>query len=76
MHLDISITPKVHAVFYHVKQFCLSVNKGLALFSEQAVEAVHYDFSQTGEKHKVSSVNSNYAIKLLRAVCEYNSNHL
>ena len=42
--LDISITPKVHAIIHHIPQFCNSVGVGLRSFSEQAPESVHYSF--------------------------------
>ena len=45
--LNISVTLKVHAVFFHVKEFCITHKKGLSFYSEQAMEAVHYDFSAT-----------------------------
>lgn len=76
LNLKISVTPKLHAVFFHVKQFCIKHQKGLGFFSEQAMEAVHYDFSMTWAKYKVSRNNPDYIQKLLRAVCEYNSQHV
>lgn len=74
--LNISVTPKVHAVFFHVEKFCNEHQKGLGFYSEQAMEAVHYDFSKTWAKYKVSRNNTNYGNKLLRAVCEYNALHV
>ena len=44
MDLCISVTPKIHAIFFHVIDFCSSVEKGLGCFSEQASESVHYSF--------------------------------
>lgn len=35
--LNISVTPKVHTVFFHVAHFCEKTNKGLGYYSEQAV---------------------------------------
>lgn len=74
--LNISVTPKVHAVFFHVKEFCTAHKKGLGFCSEQAMEAVHYDFTATWAKYKVSQNNPDYGNQLLRAVCEYNSQHV
>lgn len=76
LSLDISVTPKVHAVFFHVEEFCNKHNKGLAFYSEQAMESVHYDFSTTWARYKVSQNSPDYGTKLLRAVCEYNSLHI
>lgn len=76
MSLNISVTPKVHAVFFHVADFCKRHQRGLAFYSEQAMESVHFDFQQTWEKFKVSETNPDYCNALLRAVCVYNSCHL
>lgn len=76
LDLKISVTPKVHAVFFHVSHFCNLTNKGLGLYSEQAVESAHHDFNITWQKYKVSNEHPQYAARLLRAVCEYNSQHI
>ena len=76
MALAIPVTPKVHAVFYHVSQFCKKVQSSLGFYSEQAVESLHHDFAQIWSKYKVSKNNELYASRLLRAVSEYNSSHL
>ena len=44
MDLEVSVTPKIHAVFYHVSEFCSKHLKGLGFYSEQAMESVHFDF--------------------------------
>lgn len=74
--LNISVTSKVHAIFFHVKQFCKTFGFGLGFFSEQAFESVHHDFQKTWQDFKVLDENPNYGIKLLRAVCVYNCRHL
>lgn len=74
--LDIRVTPKVHAVFFHVSEFCEPKLKGLGFFSEQATEAVHFDFNRVWSKYKVPSGNSEYLNKLLHAICEYNGLHV
>lgn len=74
--LGISITPKVHCIFEHVKEFCLKHQVGLGLFSEQAFESVHHEFKLTWNKYLVKESHPNYAQKLLRAVCEFNSLHV
>lgn len=74
--LHIPITPKVHAVFFHVPDFCAKVKRGLAFYSEQAVESLHSDFKSVWSKYKRSMDHPNYAGNLLRAVQEYNAKHL
>lgn len=74
--LGVNITPKVHAVFFHVEQFCAIKGVSLGFFSEQAMESVHFDFKTTWEKNKVSVNHPDYPEKLLRSVCSYNSLHV
>lgn len=45
LDLKVSVTPKVHAVFCHVEDFCELKNIGLGIYSEQAMKTVHHDFS-------------------------------
>lgn len=73
---DLNVTPKVHAVFHHVKEFCAFHQIGLGLYSEQASEAVHYDFANTWNSYKLRMGHCQYAERLLKAVCRYNSVHL
>lgn len=74
--LKISVTPKVHALIHHVPYFCLKTGKGLGFYSEQAMEAVHADFKKIWEKYKLKKDHPNYHEHLLKAVCEYNSQHI
>lgn len=37
--LGVSVRPKIHAVFYHVAEFCNRHEKALGFYSEQAMEA-------------------------------------
>lgn len=76
LYLDIPVTPKIHAVFYHVPDFCTKYEHGLEYYAEQAMEATHHDFNETWLKFKVAETNENYAPALLRAVCAYNASHL
>lgn len=76
LKLNISVTSKIHAIFFHIKHFCEYYGIGLGFFSEQAFESVHHDFKQTWANFKVNSENDNYGSKLLRCVCVYNSKHL
>ena len=77
LKLGISVTPKVHAVFFHVAEFCLLTGQGLGPWREQAGESVHHDFKQTWKNYKVNDVKRDiYSENLLRAVAAYNSKHL
>ena len=76
LSLNIPVTPKVHAVLYHVPEFCLRHDRGLGIFSEQASESVHSNFKITWDKFKVNEINPNFGACLLRAVSVYNSEHL
>lgn len=69
------VTPKVHAVFFHVPEFCDKHKIGLKKFSEQAMETVHTDFKPF-VKRAVGPNHSEYAKYLLDAVCAYNGLHV
>lgn len=74
--LGISVTPKIHAIFFHVTEFCSKTGKGLGFYSEQVIESLHHDFSDTWKNFKVLKEHPQYKDRLLRAVCQYNSKHL
>ena len=77
MKLKISVTPKLHAVDYHVGVFCLLTSRGLGSWSEQTGELIHHDFSKTWEKFKIKDIDHPlYGEQLLKAVTMYNSQHL
>ena len=76
-HLGINITPKVHAVIYHIEEFCSLTHRGLAPWSEQTGEAMHYDFTELWDSFKVKSMdNPKYPHHLLQAVRVYNGQHV
>lgn len=74
--LGIATTPKVHAVRFHIEEFCEQSGRGLGFFAEQSVESLHYDFEQIWKRYKVAKVNKRFGDRLRRAVSEYNSLHL
>ena len=76
LDLGISVTPKIHAIFYHVSEFCSSACTGLGKFSEQASEAVHHKFSVEWERFKVLDIHPDFPGRLLRAVNVFNTNNL
>ena len=46
LDLEINVTPKVHAVFFHITEFCEKHGVGLGIYSEQASESVHAHFKK------------------------------
>ena len=76
LEIGIPITPKVHAVFFHVPYFCQKNGKGLGFFSEQAIETVHSDFWKTCKNFKVKSSHPDYPNRLLKPVQKYNAEHI
>ena len=76
LKLGINISPKIHAVFYHVPDFCKRTNQSLGPFSEQASESIHHDFNITWTNYQTGPGNPNYGVKLLEAVRMYNSQHI
>ena len=74
--LKINVTPKVHAVFFHVEDFCEMVGMGLGPWSEQAAESLHTDFDKMWTRYKVRDTDhEKYGERLLEAVVAYNSQH-
>lgn len=71
----VNVTPKVHAIFHHVPEFCLKFG-ALGRHSEQASESVHADFKKTFSKYKIGKHHNEYDKYLLKAVCDYNCCHL
>ena len=66
-HLNISITPKIHAILFHVPQFCESMDVGLGRFSEQASELVHCGFKAVWNRgNKAGTTHPEYASRLPR----------
>ena len=75
--LGINVTPKVHAVFHHISEFCDVVKKGLGPWSEQTSESLHSDFKKLWQNYKVrDNDHQQYGKRLLDAVVAYNSQHL
>ena len=80
LKLDLSVTPKVHAVCVHVPQF-LQRNgegkKGLGYWSEQASESVHRDWDKlwVDSSYKRALSHKDYQKKLLACAIRYNSRH-
>ena len=76
MDLNIPITPKLHAIFVHVKQFCSKHNLSLGPYSEQSSESVHADFKSVWKHFSVDINHPNFGNQLLLAVLKYNGMHM
>ena len=77
MQLNISITPKVHAVMFHVEEFCSMTGRGLGPWSEQTSESLHREFTKCWENFLIKdSDNPRYGKRLLEAVNMFNSLNL
>jgi len=71
----ISITPKAHALFTHVPQFCLKYGHGLGRYSEQALETSHQEWDSHWANYKRPEGHPDYEEQFLRAVVSFNSFH-
>lgn len=75
--LGISVTPKIHAIFYHVSQFCHLKKEGLGKYCDQSSESVHRDFCQFWKNYMIKDFGHfRYADRLFRAVLAYNGRHV
>ena len=75
--LGISITPKIHAVFYHIEDFCEYSGMALGAFTEQTTESLHHEFEQCWDNFFVKDFdNPKYPERFLSAVIVFNSLHL
>ena len=77
LSLNINVPTIVHAVFYHVIDFCSAYKKGLCAYSEEAMKSVYYDHRKKWEeKYKASPEKDTYDKYSLRSGCDYNCKHL
>ena len=76
MDLSVRVTPKIHAVFHHIAEFCERKGCGLGPYSEQASESVHHDFNKIWLHFKRPYSHSDFADHLLKALQVYNSRHI
>jgi hypothetical protein len=67
------LTPKIHAIFYHIEEFCKHDSGGLGKFSEQASEAVHADFKKIWARYKIAETHPEFPSKFLKSVQFYNT---
>ena len=73
-HQDIvlTITPKIHFIFFHIFDWCDDANIGLGLVSEQTGESIHHQFCSFFENYKKLPGKTN-GERLLRAVESFNA---
>ena len=77
LKLNVNVTPKIHAILFHIAEFIDYSGCGLGLFSEQSFEGVHYDFRKHWEVMKINDLNHpNFGKKLKTSIKIYNSRHL
>ena len=72
----VNVTPKIHAIFHHVHEFCSKEGVGLGRFSEQASESVHNSFKTIFLRCERGISNPEYGAQLLKAVKDYNCSHI
>lgn len=76
-HINVPITPKIHIIQHHISDFCSKMGNGLGRHSEQASEAVHYDFLNSAwNRYKTNEGHPLYGDRLLRSVADYANKHL
>lgn len=75
---NLSETLKIHILLNHVEDSIDFINnQGLGLWSEQAGESIHHEFSKYWQKYKINSINSySYSSRLKSAVVECSSRHI
>ncbi len=73
---EVSVTPKVHAVFFHVLPFLQGKMYGLGYYSEQAVETAHSLFKVHWVRYKRPKGHPTYAQQLLKCINDFNSKHM
>lgn len=73
---NIPMTNKMHVLQFHVDEFIIKHNCSLGVYSEQAIEAVHYDFEKFKAKYVGHCNKENINLAQLRSVCAYNAGHL
>ena len=71
-----SITPKIHTVFYHIKDFISHKGSPLGSYSEQTVETAYQDFYQHWSRYKPNNNHPEYKERLLCCIADLNSKYL
>ena len=72
----INLINKMHILFEHVEMYCTLSGKGLGFVSEQAKEAVHFDYLGVEQNFQCSEGNPNFGKMETKSVVRYNTDHL
>ena len=72
----VSVTPKVNAVFYHIKHFIEKNQDSLGKYSEQATEALHHSFKSHWSRYKRPVDHPEYGKWLQTCLVDYNSKNI
>ena len=68
-----SVTPIVHAVFFHVKDFVRQKKMPLGIYSEQTKVAMHHCFDSHWERYKRPISHPEYGKRLVMWIVDFNS---
>ena len=52
----VSIIPKFHDIFFHVREFCQKHQTGLSFYSEQACESFHSMFAKFFGNYSIADI--------------------
>ena len=73
LSLIFCVTLVLFCLFRHVQEFCVRNNCGLGVYSEQNVEASHYDFDKVDRWYPTNpDTDPKYNEKILKALSRYN----
>ena len=74
--LGISVTVKLHIIFFEVPLFIEKKKKALGHFSSQPFESVHHDFKFIWECFKGDEEHPDHGKNLSKSQVNYNSQHI
>ena len=72
--LGLSITPKIHISYFHVKKWCMDNKIGLGIHTEGPHESIHTRFDTIWERRKVRISNPRFPEVLRKSAAYLNSN--
>ena len=72
----LTISWKIHIIFYHLVPFINSHKSSLGCYSEQCGEAIHSKFKPTWQRFKRNKEHPEYSDKIKRAIVDFNSKRI
>ena len=72
----LTISWKIHIIFYHLVTFINSHKSSLGCYSEQCGEAIHSKFKPTCQRFKRNKEHPEYSDKIKRAIVDFNSKRI